>query len=195
MIARNIGITLATLLLAVVGMGLYGLHLRKQALQLHSSAATDAKPMAPPVAGPQQQVTVFLPDDAKGTLFQRQVSATLPEEPTQRAREIVHVLISQWQEKDSLHPLVPAADVNAVFLLNNNHTAVIDVNAAFADQHRSGILVEELTLASIARTLAANIPGVAEIRVVVEGKQRETLAGHADLMDSYPANVEWQVEQ
>ncbi len=195
MIARNIGITLAILLLAVVAMGLYGLHLRKQALQLHASAAADAKPMAPPVTGPQQQITVFLPDDAKGALLQRQISATLPEEPTQRAREIVHVLIARWQEKDSLHPMVAAADVNAVFLLNNNRTAVIDVNGPFADQHRSGILVEELTLASIAKTLAANVQGVGEIRLVVEGKQRETLAGHADLMDSYPANVEWQVEQ
>ena len=195
MIARNVGITLAILLLAVVGMGLYGLHLRKQALQLHAAAATDAKPIAPPVAGPQQQITVFLPDDEKGTLSQRQITVTLPDEPTQRAREIVHVLISQWQEKDSLHPIVAAADVNAVFLLNNNRTAVIDVNGAFADQHRSGILVEELSLASMAKTLAVNVPGVGEIRVVVDGKQRETLAGHADLLDSYPANVEWPVEQ
>src|SRR5512147_1280656 len=127
MIARNVGIMLAILLLAVIGMGLYGLHLRKQALQLRASAAADAKPMAPPVTGPQQQVTVFLPDDSKGLLFQRQVTATLPQEPTQRATEIVHLLISQWQEKDSRHPLAAAADVNAVFLLNNNRTAVIDV--------------------------------------------------------------------
>ncbi len=195
MIARNIGITLAILLLAVVGMGLYGLHLRKQALQLHTSAVIDARPIAPPAAGPKQQITVFLPDDEKGTLHKLEVTATLPEEPTLRAREIVHVLISNWQEKDSPHPIAAAADVNAVFLLNNNRTAVIDVNGAFADQHRSGILVEELTLASIAKTLAANVQGVNEIRMVVDGKQRETLAGHADLMDSYPTNVEWQVEQ
>lgn len=193
--ARNVGITLGILLLAVVGMGLYGLHLRKQALQLHSSAAADARPMAPPVKGPQQQITVFLPDDSKGTLTKRAITATLPEDPTLRAREIVHALISQWQEKDSLHPMPPAADVNAVFLLNNNRTAIIDVNGPFADQHRSGILVEELTLASMAKTIAANVPGVSEIRLVVDGKQRETLAGHADLLDSYPTNVEWQTGQ
>jgi len=195
MIARNVGITLAILLLAVVGLGLYGLHLRKQALQLRASATSDARPMAPPVTGPQQQLTVFLPDDNKGMLLKREITATLPQDPTLRAREVVHALIAQWQEKDSVHTIAAAADVNAVFLLNNNRTAIIDVNGAFADQHRSGILVEELTLASIARTMAANVPGVTEIRVVVDGKQRETLAGHADLTDSYPANNEWQVEQ
>lgn len=192
--ARNVGITLGILLLAVVGMGLYGLHLRNQALQLHSSAA-DARPMAPPVTGPQQLITVFLPDDNKGTLTKREITATLPEDPTLRAREIMHALIAQWQEKDSLHPIAPAADVNAVFLLNNNRTAIIDVNGPFADQHRSGILVEELTLASMAKTVAANVPGVTEIRLVVDGKQRETLAGHADLLDSYPTNVEWPMGQ
>jgi len=195
MIARNVGITLAILLLAVVGLGLYGLHLRKQALQLRASAASDARPIAPPVTGPQQQLTVFLPDDNKGMLLKREITATVPQDATLRAREVVHTLIAQWQEKNSLHPIAAAADVNAVFLLNNNRTAIIDVNSAFADQHRSGILVEELTLASIARTMAANVPGVSEIRIVVDGKQRETLAGHADLTESYPTENEWQVEQ
>jgi hypothetical protein len=68
------------------------------------------------------------------------------------------------------------------------------VNGAFADQHRSGVLVEELTLAAIAKTLGANLPGVTEMRVVVDGKERETLAGHADLMDSYNTNLDWHVE-
>jgi hypothetical protein len=194
MIPRNLAITIGILLLAVLGMGLYGLHLRQQALQLHASANTDSRPIAPPVSGPQQQITVFLPDDAKGTLYRQQITATLPEEPTLRAREIVHVLIGKWQEKDSLHVIGNAADVNAVFLLNNNKLAVIDVNGPFADQHRSGVLVEELTLASIAKTLGANLPGMTEIRVVVDGKERETLAGHADLLDSYRTNLDWHAE-
>lgn len=194
MIPRNLAITIGILLLAVLGMGLYGLHLRQQALQLHASANTDTRPIAPPLSGPQQQITVFLPDDSKGTLFRRQITATLPEEPTLRARQIIHVLIGKWQENDSLHAIGNAADVNAVFLLNNNKTAVIDVNGAFADQHRSGVLVEELTLAAIAKTLGANLPGVTEMRVVVNGKERETLAGHADLTDAYNTNLDWHVE-
>jgi hypothetical protein len=194
MIPRNLAITVAILLVAVLGMGLYGLHLRKQALQLHASAISDTRPIAPPVSGPEQRIIVFLPDDSSGTLFRREITATLPEEPTLRAREIVHVLINKWQEKESLHPISSAADVNAVFLLNNNRTAVIDINGAFANQHRSGVLVEELTLASIARTLGANLPGLSEMRIVVDGKERETLAGHADLTDTYNTDLDWHVQ-
>jgi hypothetical protein len=195
MIPRNLGLTIAILLLAVVGMGLYGLHLRKQALQLHAAAVTDIRPISPPISGSLKKITIFSPDDSSGTLLRREVTATLPDEPTMRARQVVHVLIANWQEKDSLHPISNSADVNTVFLLDNSQTAIIDVNAAFADQHRSGILVEELTLASIAKTVGANINGVTAVRFLVDGKERETLAGHADLTDTYSTSLDWRVSQ
>jgi hypothetical protein len=34
-------------------------------------------------------------------------------------------------------------------------------------------------------TLAANLPGVNRVKLVIDGKERETLAGHADLADFY----------
>jgi hypothetical protein len=42
-------------------------------------------------------------------------------------------------------------------------------------------LSEELTVASLIQTLSANLPGILRVKILVEGKQRETLAGHADL--------------
>jgi hypothetical protein len=59
--------------------------------------------------------------------------------------------------------------------------AVIDTNAAFADSHRSGVLVEELTVASLVETLSANIPGINRVKILVDGRSRDTLAGHVDL--------------
>jgi hypothetical protein len=63
------------------------------------------------------------------------------------------------------------------------------VNSAFADGHRSGILVEELTIASLARTLSANIPGINRIRILVDGRSRDTLAGHADISGFYDVSA------
>jgi Sporulation and spore germination len=193
MIPRNLAITIAILLAALAGMALYGLHLRRQALELLKSNAV-TKPVAPPVSGPTGQVTVFLPDDDHGTMEQRSVAAALPAEPTLRAREVLHVLIGQWQEKDSTHPISNNADVKEVFLVDNGRTAVVDVNSAFADEHRSGVMVEEMTMAALARTVGANISGVQQMKVLVEGRERETLAGHADLMDFYPTNLDWKTQ-
>jgi hypothetical protein len=66
---------------------------------------------------------------------------------------------------------------------------VIDVNAAMADGHRSGILAEDLTVASLVQTIAANIPGILKVKLLVEGKQRDTLAGHADLSNFFDVSA------
>jgi len=191
MIPRNLAITIVILLAALGAMGLYGLHLRRQAVDLLKSSANN-KPVAPPVSGPTSQITVYVPDDDRGTLVPRQVAAALPSEPTLRAREVLHVLIAQCQEKDSTHPIGNNADVKEVFLVDDGKTAVVDVNAAFADEHRSGIMVEELSVAALARTLGANVGGVQQMKLLVEGRERETLAGHANLMDLYPTNLDWK---
>ena len=63
--------------------------------------------------------------------------------------------------------------------------AVIDLNSAFADTHRSGVLVEELTVASLIHTISANLPGIVKVKILVDGNERDTLAGHADLSSYY----------
>ena len=193
MIPRNLVISIVVMLLALAGMGLYGLHLRRQAAELLKTAAIN-KPVAPPVSGPTERFTILTPDDDRGDLVKRDIAAALPSEPSLRAEAIVHALIAQWQEKDSTHPIDANADVKEVFLLDGNKTAVVDVNSAFADQHRSGVLVEELTMASLARTLGANISGLQQVKVIVDGRERQTLAGHADLTEFYSTNLDWRVE-
>jgi hypothetical protein len=63
--------------------------------------------------------------------------------------------------------------------------AVINLDGSFVDHHPSGILVENLTLLSILGTLHANFPQIAQVRFLVDGHARETLAGHADLSRTY----------
>lgn len=189
---RKVFLTILGLWAALLAMGGYGLYLRKQAIELQQSKKS--RPVAPPVNGPAQKVVVFTPFDDHGTLMRREVDAPLPAEPSLRAKEIVRLLIDQWQEKDSQHLIGDEADVKEVFLLNGNKTAVVNLNGAFADQHRSGILVEELTVASIARSLGPNVPGLSEVKLIVEGHERATLAGHADLGETYSTNLEWRVE-
>jgi hypothetical protein len=65
--------------------------------------------------------------------------------------------------------------------------AVIDLRSTFVNQHPSGVEVETLTLRSILGTLHANLPQIEQVRFLVDGQPRETLAGHADLLRTYPA--------
>ena len=193
MIPRNLALAIAVLLLALLGMGLYGLRLRSRALEMQQQTR-DARPIAPPVSGKTENLAFFDPVDDRGALVKKNFSAQLPSEPSLRAREIVRLVLEAWQRKDSQHTISASADINEVFLLDSGKTAIVDMNAAFADQHRSGIMVEELSLASLTRTLGANMPGLMQVKFIIDGHQRETLAGHADLTDFYSTNLDWPTE-
>lgn len=180
---RRAKIALALLLLAVVAMGVYAFRLKRQAERLPAGIA-DVRPMGPPIAGPSERVILYVGDDRDGTLHMQEINIALPAESGQRARQILRALLAVYLGKNPSHPLGPGADVKDVFLIKPN-LAVVDANAAFADGHRSGILVEQMTIASIAQTLAANLPGTTRVKVLIDGKERETLAGHVDLADFY----------
>lgn len=65
--------------------------------------------------------------------------------------------------------------------------AVVNLNSTFAAGHPSGIETETLTVLSICGTLHANLPRVTEVHFLIDGQQRATLAGHADLTRTYLA--------
>jgi Sporulation and spore germination len=63
--------------------------------------------------------------------------------------------------------------------------AVVNLDKTFADHHPSGIGAETLTIESIVGTLYTNFPRIEQVRFLVDGRPRETLNGHADLLRTY----------
>ncbi|MFZ0294369.1 MAG: GerMN domain-containing protein [Candidatus Sulfotelmatobacter sp.] len=183
MVPRHFFIALSVLLGAVLGMGIYAWHMRGRAAST-PVASIDTRPVIAPVAGNTERVTLFVAYDDIGVLHAQSAQIPLPSVRQQRAEELLRALIALYLDKSSPHPLPPGSDIRSVYLVDPG-LAVIDINAAFADGHRSGVLVEELTVASLIQTLSANIPGILKVKILVEGKQRDTLAGHADLSNFF----------
>jgi hypothetical protein len=65
--------------------------------------------------------------------------------------------------------------------------AVVNLTGSFVATHPSGLETETLTVLSICATLHANLPRVIQVRFLVDGQPRSTLAGHADLTRTYLA--------
>jgi len=183
MIPRHLVIAIAILLVAVLGLSAYAWHMRKT-VAATPPPSTDARLLAPPVTGPTERVTLFVAHDEDGSLRPEAAQIPLPSGRQQRAEELLRALVTIYLEKSSPHALGSGADVRSVFLVDPG-VAVIDLNAAFADTHRSGVLVEELTVASLIHTISANTPGILKVKILVDGKERDTLAGHADLSEFY----------
>jgi Sporulation and spore germination len=194
MIPRHLLIAVAALLVLVVAMGIYLRHMRQRAVE-SESPATEAGPVAPPPSGPTETVTLYVADDNAGALRPRSAQIPLPGGRQQRAEELLRALLRVYQQPGSAHPLSAASDIRSIYLVDPG-AAVIDLNAAFADQHRSGILSEQLTVNSLVETLAVNVPGIQRVNILVEGKTRDTLAGHADLTNWFDvAAVEQSANQ
>jgi hypothetical protein len=175
------------MLVIVLSMGIYLSHMRRLATE-KQRFADDVRPVAPPASGPTETVTLYVADDVAGVLRAQSAKIPLPGGRQQRAEELVRALLRIYQQPDSPHPLAPAADIRSIYLIAPG-VAVIDLNAPFADQHRSGILGEQLTINSLVETLAANVPGINRVKILVDGNTRETLAGHADLSEFFDVSA------
>ena len=180
MIPRHLKIGIVALL---GGVSIAGIYLSRMRGHVESEAQVpvkDNRPVAPPAAGPTEPVTLYVAYDQPGVLRAQGASIALPTGRQQRAQELLRALIEIYLGNNSPHVLPSGAEVREVYLVDPG-LAVIDVNAAFADGHRSGVLVEGLTVASMVQTLFGNLPGITRVKFLVEGKDRETLAGHADI--------------
>ena len=194
---------------AVMGTVLW--QLRKHAHQRLVQGQVTTPTKAPEVA-PAVRATLFVANDATGSLTPEVLSLPLPSNPNERARAVLGKLLDIYATPDAAHP-VPggASSVTQVFLLpvssvatgnpppaaaparaskdahNGHELAVVNLTSTFADSHPSGLETETLTILSICDTLHANLPRVTQVRFLVDGQPRPTLAGHANLMHTYLA--------
>jgi Sporulation and spore germination len=183
MIPRHLIIGVAVLLAIALGMGFYVWRMRSH-VDRGEVSAVNTQPVAPPVSGSNEQVTLYVAYDDAGVLRPKPVRIPLPAGRQERAAEILRALLTLYLDKSSPHTLGTGSEIRDVYLVDPG-LAVIDLNAAFADGHRSGVLVEELTVVSLIQTLSANVPGITRVKILVEGNERDTLAGHADLSNFY----------
>jgi hypothetical protein len=191
MIPRQTLLWLVFLTLVAIALGVLAWQTSESVVP-NSASLPDNRPVAAPVAGPRELVNLYVAYDDPGVLRLQATTVPLPAERQQRAHEILRALMNIYLAKSSPHPLAPEADIRSLYLIDPG-IAVIDLNAPFADHHRSGVLVEELTIASLVETLVENVPGISRVKILVEGKQRETLAGHADLTRFYDSSVVGQL--
>jgi len=90
---------------------------------------------------------------------------------------------SKFSETGTQFPAAQSRDAQST----GPRLAVVNLTGSFANSHPSGIETEMLTILSICGTLHANLPRVTQVRFLVDGQQRATLAGHADLTRAYLA--------
>jgi hypothetical protein len=194
-IPRYQKILLAVLLIASLAMGIVLWQLRDRAHKRLLVGEATAPTQAPEVA-PAEQATLVAANDMDNSLIPQMHSLPLPADPGARARAVLGKLLDLYAASDSTHP-VPggAASVAQVFLMpvpgaksgSADQLAIVNLTGTFAANHPSGLETESLTVLSICASIHANLPNVTEVRFLIDGQQRPTLAGQGDLTRTYLA--------
>jgi hypothetical protein len=195
-ISRGQRILFWTLLVSSVLMAVVLLRMRERAMD-RLLASAETMPLNPPAGRPVQSVTMMIANDMDGSIQPATLNVALPLDANARAHVILQHLIVNYARPNSKHPIAANKGVNEIFFMTlpletnqvvPNTMAVVDLSASFVDAHPSGIEPETLTLLSIIGTLHANFPQISQVRFLVDGQQRDTLAGHADLTRVYLAS-------
>jgi hypothetical protein len=189
-ISRKLQYIVLALVLAILVMGAYLVHLKRKAESIGTPPVAGA--LTAPVSGPAEQMVLYLANDEEYALRPIAVSSALPSDSGERGRLALHTVIARYLQKDSAHPLGAGSDVHDVYLLDPT-SAVVNLNAAFAATHPSGVEVEQLSIFSLVLTLKAQLPELTRVRFLIEGKPRDTLAGHLDLSGWYDVALVSQV--
>jgi hypothetical protein len=116
-----------------------------------------------------------------------EVDLPLSHDAVQRGKQVLRELIDD-PPVAAQRTLPPDAVILGLYILPDG-TAIVDFSDALASETPSGILSERLAVESIARTLEGNVSGLRRLKILIEGQEVETLAGHLDLTGFFDLNA------
>ena len=103
------------------------------------------------------------------------------------ARAIVEALIKGPQK--SLVRTIPAnAKLRAIYIAPAG-VCYVDLSSDVGNDHPGGCNSELLTIYSVVNSLILNVPEIKRVKLLIDGKEVQTLAGHIDLAFPLEANM------
>ncbi|XPS88167.1 hypothetical protein Dvar_61850 [Desulfosarcina variabilis str. Montpellier] len=100
-------------------------------------------------------------------------------DPVMIGRQLIEELIAGPAEGNS--PTIPKGTQLRAFFLIDDGTAVVDFSSQFTENHPGSCRMEQLTLFSIVNSLILNVPKIRRVKMLINGAEAQTLAGHLTL--------------
>jgi len=105
----------------------------------------------------------------------------------ERARNIIYALIDG--PKGELLPTIPAETRLIALYVTEDGIAYVDFDRAIREKHPGGSLSELFTIFSIVNTLTLDIPEIKAVKILIEGNEAKTLAGHIDIRSPFRPDI------
>ena len=150
----------------------------------------------PPAAGKhtaakkrdKQEVTLFFSDANERFLVPEKRFIPKEKEPEAQAREMIQALIA-GSKTGLVNTFPEKAELQGV---KREGEDILSVNfkESLVANHPGGSAAEMATVYSLTNTLTTNLPAIKRIRILIGGKERESLKGHIGLRNPFMMNRE-----
>ena len=150
----------------------------------------------PPAAGKhtaakkrdKQEVTLFFSDANERFLVPEKRFIPKENEPEAQAREMIQALIA-GSKTGLVNTFPEKAELQDV---KREGEDILSVNfrESLVANHPGGSAAEMATVYSLTNTLTTNLPAIKRIRILIGGKERESLKGHIGLRNPFMMNRE-----
>lgn len=110
-----------------------------------------------------------------------------PQEPAQFGKIIINALIKGPRE--GFMRTIPEHTILRALYITQDGTAYVDLTKTITDEHPGGIESELFTIYSIVNSLILNVSEINTVKILIQGRESETLAGHIDLLSPFKANM------
>jgi spore germination protein GerM len=134
---------------------------------------------------------LYFADKNNGFLIAEERVFEQTEDPVFYGRQIIEALIRGPAQK--LGPTLPdQTTIRALFISEagtEGGTCYVDLSADIQENHPGGVTTEMLTVYSIVNSLILNVSEIQAVKILIEGQESITLAGHIDLQQPLSANM------
>jgi hypothetical protein len=149
---------------------------------------TEENPFAPPTpplykpTDPPMTVKVFFPAVNGDPLLSAEEQTIFQStEIENRAKQVLQKL-QEGPKTDTMVPSFPKDTKVQDLFVSTQGIAYIDFSNTISTNHLGGVLNELATIYSIVNSLAYNLPEIKQVKILIGGTEKETLAGHCLLL-------------
>jgi len=136
----------------------------------------------------KQEVTLFFSDANERFLIPEKRFIPKENGPEEQAQEMVKALLAG--SKTGLVNTFPEhAELQSV-KMEGGDTLLVNFSESLVVNHPGGSTAEMATIYSLTNTLTVNMPAIKKVKILIGGKERESLKGHIGLKNPFTINRE-----
>jgi spore germination protein GerM len=91
--------------------------------------------------------------------------------------------------REALTRTIPEGTILRAFHVLENGTAYVDLSKEIRENHTGGARSELMTVYSLVNSIVLNVTEVDAVKILIDGQEETTLAGHIDLRYPFTANM------